>query len=172
MPELVEFRMTGLEQINQALSQLPEKLARNVMRGALRAAAKPIKEEAFALAPVSSGRLADSVRVTSRIKNGIPTAAVKAGGKGARSASVFWARWVEKGTRAHEIRPKGEKSLFFAGINARIVNHPGARQQRFIQSAVDARIGQATQALIAYARNRLAKEGVNVPDPEPEDPEE
>lgn len=172
MSEPLELQMRGLEQIERALHELPDKLARNVLRGALRAAAKPIAEEAFALAPVSSGALASSVRVTSRMKNGVPSAAVKAGGKSARSASVFWARWVEKGTTAHEIRPKGEKSLFFAGINARIVNHPGARQRRFIQAAVDARIGQATQALIAYARKRLAKEGVNVPDPEPETDEE
>lgn len=168
MSEPLELQIRGLEQIERALNELPVKLAQNVLRGALRAAAKPIAAAAFAQAPVLTGELASSVRVSSRIRNGIPWASVKAGGKN----GVFWARWVEEGTAPHEIVPKDAKTLHIGGINARLVNHPGAIARRFLTRAAEEKAEEATQALIAYARKRLAKEGINVPDPEPEDPEE
>lgn len=166
---MLEVNVRGLADIERALQQLPDKLTRNVLRGALSAAARQIAEEARATAPRVTGELADSIRVSSRIVRGQPQASVKVGGRVRGKWTAFYAHMVERGTKAHEIRPKGAKSLFFAGITARLVNHPGARARRFLQQAADTRAAAAVEALKSYCRKRLAREGVDVPDPEPEE---
>lgn len=166
MPDVVEVRIDGIDRIDAALREVPLKLARNIMRGALRAAGKVIADQVKETVPVRRGALRDSVKVSSRIKDGMPKAAVKFGNR-----KAFYARFIERGTKAHEIRPAGAKSLYFAGIYDEIVRHPGAEARRTVQRAVDTRREDATAALIAYAQKRLANEGIDLPDTEPEDPE-
>ena len=65
-----EFKVEGLDELKKRLDRLPDNLERNVLRGAIRAACKPIVNEAKARVPVlgavfdvSSGRFVSSRRV-------------------------------------------------------------------------------------------------------------
>lgn len=159
--------VTGLAQLQQYLDQLPAKVERNVLRGALRAGAKLQLAEARRLVPVEkggkhAGALRDSLRIRTSSRGGVIKAIVVAGSK-----LAFWARWVEYGTAAHFIKPRNRKSLFLAGVFKEGVQHPGAKKKPFMRPALDGTVPAAIAAIGAYIRNRLAtKEGIDVPGPE------
>ncbi len=163
---MVEIAIKGLAELERALQQLPDKLERNVVRGALKAAGKPIADDAKARVAKISGDLRKSIRVSTRVVKGKPVAYVKAGSK-----EAFYAHMVEGGTTAHFIRPKHAKSLFIAGLMRTEVSHPGARKRPFLRPAMDTQSGAAVQAFAAHVRARLTKEGINVPESIPEDSE-
>lgn len=163
--------VTGLAELQQFLDQLPVKLQRNVLRGAMRAGAKV--QRAAALERVSAetagphpGALRDSIRISTSVRGGVIKAIVTAGGKVRGGVNVFWAWWVEAGTAAHFIKPKNRKSLFFAGLAAEVVNHPGAKPKPFMRPALDTTVNAAVTAVGEYIRARLTKAGIDVPGPE------
>ena len=171
MPEL-EVNVAGLKELDEAMKQLSDKLQRNVLRAALRAGSKEIADEAKRLVPVKTGRLRDTIRVTSRVIKGVPTAKVVAGGasKGKRKGA-FYAPMIEFGTNAHIIRSKTGGTLSFNGVKVFEVQHPGAQKKPFMRPASDARAQAAVQRFAEYLRSRLTKEGIELPDPVPEDNE-
>ena len=170
----------GLGDLQQYLDQLPVKVERNVLRGAMRAAAKVPLAAAREGVPVGSpssegkilyggrqGALRDSLRITTRVRGTVVSAIVSAGGKLKDGADVFYALWVERGTQAHDIKPQKAKSLFFAGLMRQIVRHPGAKADPFLENALTKTVRAALDAAGAYIRTRLAtKEGIEVPGPE------
>lgn len=158
-----EIRITGLDELQKLLNTLPAKMEANILRGALRAGAKPILEMAMDNAPVGEpsetnkrkygvykGALRDSLRISARIdrRNGNVTASVKAGGKSRKTgANVFYAHIVEYTGAA----PHG--------------NHPGIVARPFMRTALDARSGDAVVAVGEYIRKRLdTKHGLDVAD--------
>lgn len=159
--------VTGLAPLQQYLDQLPAKVERNVLRGALRAGAKVELAEAKRLVPVEQGgkhpgALRDSLRIKTSSRGGVVKAIVAAGSKVA-----YWAHWVEFGTARHFIKPKNRKSLFLAGLFKEGVDHPGAKKKPFMRPALDNTANGAIAAVGAYIRNRLStKEGIDVPGPE------
>lgn len=165
---MLEMKVTGLAELDQALTQLPEKLQRNVLRAALRAGAKAIAEEAERNVPVDSGDLRDSIRVTSRIRAGMPTASVKAGGRAkvaGKQLDVFYAHMIEYGTAKHFI----DGPLYYAGEWHPYAFHPGIVKKPFMRPAMDSQAGEAVSRTADYVRRRLStKFGIDVPDPEPE----
>lgn len=166
---MLEVNVTGLKELDAALGTLPEKMQRNVLRAALRAGAKEIADEAKRLAPVKSGRLRDSIRVTSRIRYGTPTATVVAGGRGkGKNKGAWYAHFIEYGTAAHVVKAPDGGFLNFLGIRVREVNHPGARKKPFMRPAADTKSGIALDRFAAFVRARLTKQGIEIPDPEPE----
>lgn len=168
---MADIEVKGLAELHRALQGLPAKIEANVMRGALRAGGNVIKAEAKSLAPVGDpyvtrnksgdatlhrgGSLRDSIRVSARMsrKLGQVSATVKAGGK-----IAWYAHLVEFGTAAHVIKPKNRKSLFFAGLNRELINHPGAKKNPFMRLAFDRKARSAIDAIAAYIKNRLPKE--------------
>lgn len=154
----------GLPELMRALEQLPGKLARNVLRGAFRAGAKVVADEASNAAPVRSGLLRDSIRVTTRVKAQRISGTVRAGGKGKKGAKMArHAHLVEFGTAAHVIYAK-PGSLLAIGVSK--VNHPGAKKHPFMRPALDSKASQAVAAVGEYARNRLrTKHGIDLPEP-------
>lgn len=150
---MTEIRIKGLDELQRFLDQLPAKMETNVMRGALRAGAKPIRDAAIAAAPVGepsetnkkkyklyAGALRDSIRISGRLdkQKGIVTASVKAGGKSRKSgADVFYAQFVEFGTRSHDA-------------------HPGLQPRPFMRSALDLNASAAVTAAGEYIKKRLA----------------
>lgn len=164
----------GLAELQAALLQLSAKLEQNVMRGALRAGAKVIMEEAQRTAAFvdRSGALRDSMRVTTGAKNGRVSGFVKVGpgkkkrGKGkanGKGGSAFYARFVEFGTAAHVIRARSGSML---AVGFSLVNHPGARKHPFLRPAIDTKATAAAVAAGEYIRQRLAsKYGIDVPAP-------
>ena len=159
----MDLNVTGLAQLGAALDQLPVKLERNILRGALRAGANVSLEAARRNCPVEAGgehpaALRDSLRISTSIRGGVVKATVKAGGR-----SAFWAAWVEFGTAAHLIKPRNKKSLFFALVNEEVVHHPGAKKRPFMRPALDNTARAAVDACAAYIRRRLTKEGLDTP---------
>lgn len=149
----VELKIDGLADLDRMLKELPAKVEANIMRGAIRTGAKVIEDRAKELAPVKSGKLRDSIKVSTRSKRGVVSATIRAGG-----GKAFYAKWVEFGTAQHFIKPKNRKSLFFAGMAKKIVDHPGATQKPFMRPALDGGSTGAIDAMAEYIRKRLAKE--------------
>lgn len=177
MSETVTIK--GLSELQKFLDELPAKMERNVVRGGLRAGAKVVMDGAQSLAPVGepsatvarryggrSGALRDSIRIKTGARGGKVTASVVVGGKGKWGADVFYARFVEYGTRPHWITSRKNGALSIGGIAfAKAVHHPGARPQPFMRPALDTYSGAAVIAAAEYMRNRLAtKHGLDTAD--------
>jgi HK97 gp10 family phage protein len=161
----------GLAELQRYLNQLPAKLEANIMRGALRAGAKPIAEAARQNAPTGepseagkrryklyNGALRDSIRISGRIdrRNGNIKARVIAGGKSRKTrANVFYAHMVEYGTRRHSTKRRGRGDL----------NHPGTTPKPFLRPALDSASGEAIKTVGEYVKRRLAtKHGIDTAD--------
>lgn len=169
-----EVHVTGLKELAQFLDELPGKLQKNVMRGALRAGCNVIKADAKAMCPVSApsgknariyggyaGALRDSIRVGAKNSGSIVTGYVKAGGK-VKGADTYYVRWVEYGARAHTIKAKNGSALSFGGGAVQSILHPGAKPHPFMRPALDGQAAAATVATAEYMKNRLAtKEGLD-----------
>ena len=170
---------TGLDKLLSELQDLPLKIERNIYRGALRAGAKVIVDEAKRLVPIDSSDLRDSIRASVRVgrNNGKITANIKAGNK-----KAFYANFIEHGTVRHyikaSIRPqrltrRGLKTISIKTLNkiesrgglvigGRFVGteviHPGSRKHPFMRPALDTKWRDAVTAFADYVRTRLPKE--------------
>jgi HK97 gp10 family phage protein len=158
---MVDEAIIGGRELDAFLQQLPVKVERNIMRAAMRAGANEFKKGAQDAAPVDDGDLRASIRVTTKSRGGTVYASVKAGGKKA----PHW-HWVEFGTAAHKIKAKPGHALEVSGTAVREVDHPGARSHPFMRPTFDSRAAAAIAATAAKIRQRLTKEGINVPAPE------
>lgn len=156
-----EQSIVGGRELDALLQQLPVKIERNILRAAMRAGANEFKKAAKEGVPVDDGALKSSIRVTTRSKNGTVYASLKAGGRKA----PHW-HWVEFGTAAHKIKAKREHALSFSGVTVTEVDHPGAKPKPFMRPAFDSASAAAIAAAAAKIRERLTKEGINVPAPE------
>jgi len=76
-----DINITGGDELFAALQELPLKLEINVMRGAVRAGAKILLEDAKARVPVKTGTLKDTLKISTGVKNGKIYAFVKAGSR-------------------------------------------------------------------------------------------
>jgi HK97 gp10 family phage protein len=159
---MLDVKLKGFAELEKALNELPEKIERNIVRSALRQAAKVIEAEAKRQVPVRSGKLRDSIRVRFKLKNGRPMATVIAGGT--KKGQPFYAHFVEFGAAAHVIKAKRGKALAIGGGTVERVEHPGARKHPFMRPALDVAAMAAVQAFGEQVKRRLTKEGINTPD--------
>lgn len=152
----------GLKELNGFLQQLPAKLEKNVLRGALRAGAKPVQTEAKAKVSVKTGELRDGIKVSTGGKGGRVIAKVKLTGPHA-----FVGPWLEYGVAAHQIKGKDGGVLSFLGIFAKSISHPGFGQKPFLRPALDTQSTAAVVAAAEYMKKRLAtKHGLDTADVE------
>lgn len=98
----ITVSVSGLQELDAALGNLPKATARNVLIRTLKKAGEPIAEEARRLVPVGTGALRDSIQVSSRVKNKVGnaeySAAMRAGlGKDAARAALRGARRAAAG---------------------------------------------------------------------------
>lgn len=159
-----ESEIKGLKELDEALKAFPADFQRKVLRGALRASALPVRDEAVSMAPKKTGDLRKSIRVsTGKSRSGdtagMLAAAIKAGGKGKKFGNVWYARLLEFGVKPHDIRPKNAKSLFIAGLMRDLVRHPGFPENRFsfFRPALRAKLHLAAPEFKKYVEDRLAK---------------
>jgi HK97 gp10 family phage protein len=148
---MAEIHVTGLAELQKFLDELPPKLERNVMRGALRAGMNVVKPVAQANARKASGLYAAGLKVGTRARGGRVTASLKATGP-----HGWLGKWIEFGTKPHNIAARKKGWLAFMNIFAREVAHPGARPFPHMRPALD---GQAQNAVIAaaeYMKKRMA----------------
>lgn len=148
-----ELSILGLKELDAALQELPAKLEKNILRGAMRAGAKVMLDAARQQVPVRTGALRDSLTVRSGYQRGRVTGTVRAG-----NSKVYYAHMVEFGTAKHFIKPKTARSLFIAGLFRDGVDHPGARSRPFMRPAFDSSSPAAIEAMAEYLRERIPKE--------------
>lgn len=177
-----EVHVKGLAELQKLLDELPAKIEKNIMRGALRAGANVVKAQAQANIHSVSGELARSLRVSTNAKGGKVIAKVVAGkGFGAKGTPPKnLPLWVEYGTKAHLISVKdkpsrmtrrGLKDFAIRTINKMIargslviggnlvgpmVKHPGAAPNPFMRPALDTQAQAAVIAAGEYIKARLA----------------
>jgi HK97 gp10 family phage protein len=176
-----DTNISGGRELDELLRTLAPKIQKNIMRAALSAGARVIVKEAKQHAPVGPtsstneavyggypGALRDSVRLSSGVdKKGNPFASAKAGGMSKKGADAYYIQFVEFGTKPHVIRPRGKKRLQLGGhFIAGTVMHPGATGKPFMRPAADAAQAAAVAAVAAKIRERLTKQGLDVPAPE------
>lgn len=156
---MADVHVKGLKELHAMLQALPVKIEKNIMRGAMRAGANVIFEQAKANVPVAetsdrnreryggyAGALRDSLRVGTRVRKGRVTSYVRAGGtKTKAGADVYYATWVEYGTKPHS---NGKRGM-----------HPGARPNPFLRPAADTAQGDAVVAVGKYVYRRLEQRG-------------
>jgi HK97 gp10 family phage protein len=154
------FHVKGLADLGKALSTLPARIEKNVMRGALRAGGNVMRDDARTNAAKATGLLAKGVKVSTNAKGGKVYAKVRTTGK-----HSYIAHFVEFGTAPHRINARNGGVI---RINGRPVgsgvDHPGARAMPFMRPALDSQAAASVNETAAYIRKRLTAEGINVPD--------
>ena len=158
------IHINGAEALAKVLAMLPANIEKNIMRGALRAGAKIISDEAKQNAPVDSGNLKNSFRLSTNRKKGEVSASVKAGNK-----KAFYYKFVEFGTQPHLIKVKDAAYLKFIAkdgtkVKTKQVHHTGAIEKPFMRPALDKKTSEAIVEVGDYIRMRLEKEGMPVPE--------
>lgn len=155
----------GLDQLQKLLDTLPTKIARNILRGSLRAGMKvvlpAVKGNLDTAGSVETGKLRDGLKLRTRALGGTVIASIQSKGE-----HGYIARFLEYGTAAHIIwgRNGGWLSLH-GGRFARSVNHPGILARPFLRPALDAQASAAVVAAAEYMKKRLAtKEGLDTSD--------
>jgi HK97 gp10 family phage protein len=83
----VATKLEGFAELDKALGQLPKATAKNTLRRVLKKAAAPIDESASALAPVETGKLAQSVIVGTKLTRSQRSGGVSITEGGFRSAA-------------------------------------------------------------------------------------
>ncbi len=151
-----DVTVTGLSELQALLDTLPVKIEANIMRGALRAGAKPMMQEAKDRVSVASGKLRDGLKITTRKSKGQVIAKIVATG-----AHRSIAHLVEFGTRPHQIKAKDGGAIAFGGGMFSHIDHPGARPRPFMRPAFDAKAEDAVIAAGEYVKKRLTKEGLD-----------
>lgn len=166
-----DVRVKGLSELNKFLQQLPAQLEANILRGALREGAKVVEADAKARVPEDTGRLKESIRVSTRLKKGRVVASIYAGGRsGAKKVMprkggglrvgyelAFYAMWVEYGTAAHKILPRKPGGFLSIGGNfVRGVEHPGTKPRPYMRPALEAKAQEAVLAAANYMKQRLS----------------
>jgi len=152
MNDLVNVK--GLAALDKFLQELPVKVERSILRSALRAGANVVKAQAYANIHHVSGALGKSLKVGTRSRGGTVTANV--------STKVFYAKFVEYGTRPHTITARDGGALRFGGGFTKSVEHPGiVSPHPFMRPALDTQAQAAVIAVGEQIKRRLTKEGLD-----------
>lgn len=151
--------ITGLKELSAALKELPQRIARNVLRQSVARGAAVIRDEAKTRAPVSEAarpggpvpgtlRRAIVVRHDARRSNALSQTYVvtvrqgkkyrNQGKKGNRSQDAYYWRWVEFGTVKMRARP-------------------------FLRPAFETKKQEAVRAITEYLAQRIAQEAASLP---------
>jgi hypothetical protein len=143
------FTFTGVEEVNQVLDALPQRVGPRFVRAILRKNARPLV--------AAAKRLSSNADVTGETTRsiGVLAARVSSGGGvavliGPRRGNGFkghTAHLQEYGVKAHTITPKRRQHLSFRGRYVRSVNHPGAAAQPFMRPAAGATLGQVLDGI-------------------------
>jgi len=145
-----EYRyVKGAQEVQAELLAYPAKVEAKVVRNALAAGARVVRDDARTHVPRRRGLLAQSIRVKTRVRNGQASAGVRVGN---RKTGVFYAHMVLGGTKAHKIVARKAKGLKLLGGGLRTaIMHPGAKANNFMDRA-RASIPRALDTIISRAR--------------------
>lgn len=126
--------LKGFKELSKTLKNLDGKQKQKVVRRGNAKMAQIIAKEMKMKAPKNSGNLKKSITYNNkRMRSGGFFA--KVGAFKTARADGFYARFVEFGTKKHEIKPKNRKVLRVNGGFSKSVTHKGARPKPFLESA-------------------------------------
>lgn len=145
------IHITGLSDLEKRLLDFPDKLAKNILSGAIRGGAAVIRNEAKALAPMS---------------NGGPHQL----GKGSKAVTIQPGH-LKKNIKVR-LAPRKKRDVpitFWVYVSAkawywkfvefgRSYSKAGFKQKQFMRPAFDTRKEQATEAIRDYLSTRIDKE--------------
>lgn len=152
----------GGAELDKFLQDLPVKLEKNVLRGAMRAGAKVVLPVVQENAPKATGALALGVKISTSARAGRVMAKIKLTGKHA-----FLGKWFEfTGVKEHAIRAKNGGALFFGGIFVKTVDVKGFKAKPFMRPALETSATSAIAAVASYIKGRLTKQGLDTSDVE------
>lgn len=173
MASEIEVSIKGLDDLFKQLQELPLKVEKNIMRGAVRAGATVYRDRARELAPKVSGALRKSIKVSStKIRKGEAKVNIV--------ANEWYAHLVEFGTATYyEGKGKtvgapykipkltksgkraGKKAIKFgADIVVNSAVHPGSRPVPFMRPTFDRSTNEVIEATRQYIAARLVKEAL------------
>jgi len=167
----------GKAEVARYIARTPADIESKILRGAARAAANVVADEARERC--ISRQVAEAIKVASSSDEGRVIAKVQVKGRAA-----FIAPWLEYGTAPHFISVAEDQRQ---GRGIRLINkmhkagslviggkfvgptvfHPGARPHPFLRPALDVKQGEAIAAAQAYIDARVTPQGIVGPD-EPE----
>lgn len=151
MAKAVRVRVDGLKELDKALGELSKATARNTLRRALTSAAEPMRAAAVRNAPMDTGELKRSIKLSSKIDNRTGkaefAATMKAGGTRAQAAQALRDARREKGI--------GESF-------AEVFMGPEKGGKRLSIKAIVQEFGSEKQAAQPYMRPAFDAEAKNV----------
>ncbi len=126
----------GLAELERTLNQIPDDLAKRSLKEATKAGGEVFRQEMRSRIHNVSGKLFRSIQNTVRQTGpGEITATVGPKGRWAQAVAL----WLEKGTKAHDVRIKDKKTLARGGVMyGAVIHHPGAKPKEFIIAGFDA----------------------------------
>lgn len=148
---MADVHVSGLPEVYRRMQELPVKYERNIARGALRAGMNVVKPVAQQMARKASGVYAAGLKVGTRARGAVVMSYLKPSGPHA-----YLGKWLEFGTRPHNIAAKKSGWLSFMGIFRKEVAHPGARPYPHMRPALDSQKQAALVAIGTYSRDRMA----------------
>lgn len=175
-------QIAGLAELADALKELPDRIARNALRGAVGAGARVIRDEAKLRAPLYTGPVSEGHPPPGTLKRSIVQKQIaelssltkqvyyvtvrkgkkyqKQGKKGNLSQDAYYASWVEFGhwinTTGKALGGTGKMSqraaAVAAGHNKFMPAHP------FLRPAYEAKKMEAVEAIKTYLDERIQRE--------------
>lgn len=160
----------GRSEVRQFIAKLPAEIERKLLRGAGRAAANVIAEEAKDRS--ISSEVSGAIKVKVSTSEGRIIAKVQVKGKGS-----YIGPWLEYGTSPHfiSVDDSQRQGMSVSRINKRVkegslviggnfvgptVFHPGARPHPFLRPALDLKGDAAVAAAQGYINSRVTRTGI------------
>lgn len=147
--------ITGLKELQAALKELPDRIAKNVLRGAVNAGATLIKKEAANRAPVYTGPVSAGHPPPGTLKRSVYQKQIR--DLSNKVKQTFYVG-VRKGK---EFRKQGKSgNLSQDAYYARFVEFGTAKMpaKPFLRPAFEAKKEEATNAIKAYLEKRIPEE--------------
>ena len=162
------FEITGLKELQAAMQQLPARIERNIMSGAIAAGTRVVLAETKVRAPDPNIKAALASRQKKARKGEIIREIYLKQKKG---RDTFYAKFFEFGTasyytgkgrsvrKPYKIPKKPGKVLSIGGnLVSKQIIHPGIKPQPFLRPALDIKSQEAIRTMAAYIRLRLPME--------------
>lgn len=157
--------LTGEKELLAKLDKLETKSGKRVLGKAVRAGVAPIRKEVRRNMPVDEGEAKRNTATKLKFYRNRGTQIGLVGIKG-KSKARWYLHLIEKGTKAHLIKPKRKKALSLGKTEEghdRIygtVKHPGAKAHNVLSKAAISQSAKAVAAFQQKATEEIAKEAM------------
>ena len=138
---MIKVNVNDLNEFSVKILKLSQEAEENVK--------KVVKNSAFKIQKEAMSNLTKNKSVaTGHLRRAVSTD-IKGLEATVHTSNVKYAIMVEKGTKAHLIKPKNKKMLYWKGAShpVRIVRHPGSRAKPFLEPAFEKEKDQLLEKL-------------------------